>query len=222
MARAPSDGCGVPLAMWIMPSTPSSSAVQPIAGPDGLGVAVRVPQEPPGQQHGQHRDDPGERAERVDRHGVDGPPRRVAHPAPQRGPEHDGHAEGEQPQAVPAVMRVQVARAAADAPGGEPDRAGHRHPGGRDRPAGPSDQDDDGIRRRRAGRPPLGSAALPRAALRPCGPSPSPACGPFPSCSSSSVPGFFVPNGSASRAASPSSSAGWTTWSRRDAPTSRR
>ncbi len=30
MARAPSDGRGVPLAMWIRPSAPSSSAVQPI------------------------------------------------------------------------------------------------------------------------------------------------------------------------------------------------
>ena len=30
MARAPSDGRGVPLAMWIRPTAPSSSAVQPI------------------------------------------------------------------------------------------------------------------------------------------------------------------------------------------------
>ena len=118
-------------------------------GPDGLGVAIRVPQEPPGQQHREHRDHPGERAERAGRRGVDGPPGHVAHPAPQRGRQHDGHAQGEQSQAVPAMVRVQVARAAADGPGGEPDRAGDEHPGGRDHAAGPLDQDHDRIVRRR-------------------------------------------------------------------------
>ena len=114
---------------------------------DRLGVAVRVSQEPPGQQHREYRHHPGEGAERVGRRGIDGPPGRVAHPPPQRGREHDGHAQGEQPQAVPAVVRVQVARAAADRPGREPDGAGRHHPGSRDRPAGPSDQDHDRIAR---------------------------------------------------------------------------
>ena len=129
---------------------------------DRLGVPVRVPQEPPGQQRREHGYHPGERAERVDRRGMDGPPGRVAHPAPQAGPEHDGHAQGEQPHTVPAVMRIQVARAAADGPGREPDRAGRHHPGRRDRAAGPSDQDHDRI----VGRPALGRAALRRTALR--------------------------------------------------------
>ena len=114
-------------------------------GPDGLGVAVGVPQEPPGQQHREHGQDPGQRAEPVDGGGVDGPAGRVAHPRPQRGREHDGHAQGEQPHAVPAVVRVQVTRAAADGPGGAADRAGDQHPGGRDHLAGPADQDHDGI-----------------------------------------------------------------------------
>ena len=35
-------------------------------GPDGLGVAVGMPQEPPGQQHREHGQDPGQRAEPVD------------------------------------------------------------------------------------------------------------------------------------------------------------
>ena len=125
---------------------------------DRLGVAVRVSQEPPGQQHREHRYHPGQGAERVDRRGTDGPPGRVVHPAPQRGREHDGDAQGEQPHAVPAVVRVQVARAAADGPGREPDRAGRDHPGGRDRPADPSDQDHDRI----VGRPAPGRTALGR------------------------------------------------------------
>ena len=63
--------------------------------------------------------------------------------------EHDGHAQGEQSQAVPAVVRVQVARAAADGPGSEPDRARDEHPGGRDHTAGPLDQDHDRVAGRR-------------------------------------------------------------------------
>ena len=93
---------------------------------------------------------------------MDGPPDRVAHPTPQRGREHDRHAQGEQPHAVPAVVRVQVTRAAADRPGREPDRAGRHHPGGRDGAAGPPDQDHDRIVRR----PALRRVALGRAALR--------------------------------------------------------
>ena len=125
-------------------------------GPDRLGVAVRVTQEPPGQQQPQHRDNPGQRAEPADGHGPDGPAGRVGHPEPQAGREHDGRAQGEQPHAVPLVVRVQVARAAADGPGGEPDRAGHEHPGGRDHLAGPGDEDHHGI----AGRGALGGTAL--------------------------------------------------------------
>ena len=134
---------------------------------DRLGVAVRVSQEPPGQQHREHRYHPGEGAEAVGRRSADGPPDRVAHPAPQRGGEHDGHAQGEQPHAVPAVVRVQVARAAADGPSREADRAGRHHPGGRDRAAGPPDQDHDRIARGPAlGWPALAGAALGRAPLR--------------------------------------------------------
>ena len=138
---------------------------------DRLGVAVRVPQEPPGQQQREHRYHPGEGAERADRRGTDGPPDRVAHPAPQRGREHDGHAQGEQAHAVPAVVRVQVARAAADRPGREPDRAGRHHPGGRDRAAGPPDQDHDRIVRRPRPLGPLG----PPLAVRPFAVRPLPA-----------------------------------------------
>ena len=129
---------------------------------DRLGIAVRVSQEPPGQQDREHRYHPGEGAERVDRRGTDGSADRVAHPAPQRGREHDGHAQGEQPHAVPAVVRVQVASAPADRPGREPDRAGRHHPGGRDRAADPPDQDHDRITRGRA----RGGTALGRTALR--------------------------------------------------------
>src|SRR5207248_4912972 len=57
------------------------------------------------------------------------------------------------------ILRVQVTRAAADGPGGEPDRPGDEHPGGRDHLAGPADQDHDRI----AGRGTLGGTT----ALRP-------------------------------------------------------
>src|SRR5260370_205722 len=69
-----------------------------------------------------------------------------------------------QPRAVPAVVRLQVARAAADGAGREPDRAGHHHPGGRDHVAGPDDQDRDGVARRRRAAP--GRPAPRRTALR--------------------------------------------------------
>src|SRR5205085_448839 len=49
------------------------------------------------------------------------------------------------PHAVPLVVRVQVARAAADGPGGPADRAGDPEPGGHDHLAGPGDQDHDGV-----------------------------------------------------------------------------
>ena len=114
-------------------------------GPDRLGVAVGVTQEPPGQQQPEHREHPGQRAEPADGHGPDGPAGRVGHPEPQAGREHDGRAQGEQAHAVPLVVRIQVARAAADGPGGEPDRAGHPEPGSRDHAAGPHDQDHHGI-----------------------------------------------------------------------------
>src|SRR5207247_7483600 len=74
--------------------------------------------------------------------------------------------QGEQPDAVPAVVRVQVTRAAADGPGGPADRAGDREPGGRDHLARPGDQDHHGVTGLAGrGRTALGRTALARTRL---------------------------------------------------------
>ena len=115
--------------------------------PPGRLIAVRVPQEPPGQQRDQGRGQEGQRAEPAGDHLPDGVPGRVVHPRPQAAREHDGQPEGEQAQAVPAVVRLEVPRAAADRAGGEADGTGDHHPGARDHLADPPDQDHDRIMR---------------------------------------------------------------------------
>ena len=122
--------------------------------PGGL-IAVRVPQEPPGQQRDQGRGQEGQRAEPAGDHLPDGVPGRVVHPHPQAAREHDGQPEGKQAETVPAVVRLEVARPAADRAGGEADGAGDHHPGARDHLADPPDQDHHRIMRtsQAAGRP---------------------------------------------------------------------
>ncbi len=77
-----------------------------------LGIAVGMPQEPPGEQRDEHGRHPRQRAERTDHHGLDLAPGRVVHARPQPGGQHDRQPKGEQPDAVPAMMRIQVTRAA--------------------------------------------------------------------------------------------------------------
>ncbi len=113
--------------------------------PGRFGVTVGVAQVTPGQQRGQHRRDPGERPQGPTDHDLDDMADRVAHPGPQAGREHDGHAQGEQADAVPAMVRIQVASAAADSPDEEPEGPGDHHPGGREGAAEPADQDHDRI-----------------------------------------------------------------------------
>src|SRR6266566_5033692 len=161
MARTPSDGCGVPLAMWIRPSAPSSSAVQPIA-------ARTVSELRSGCRRNRQASSTAS-AGIIQASEPNAPVAAVWMARPAALPIRP-HSEApstmatprEQPHAVPAVVRVQVARAAADGAGGEPDRAGRHRPGGRDHAAGPPDQDHDRI----MGRPALGGAAFGRTALR--------------------------------------------------------
>ena len=134
--------------------------------PPGRLIAVRVPQEPPGQQRDQGRGQEGQRAEPAGDHLPNGVPGRVVHPRPQATREHDGQPESEQAQTVPAVVRLEVARAAADRAGGEADGAGDHHPGARDHLADPPDQDHDRIMRTGQGaRRPAGPVTRGAAAL---------------------------------------------------------
>ena len=102
-------------------------------------------QQPPGQQRDQHRGQEGQRPDPGGDRLVDAVPDGIVHPEPQAAREHDGHPKDEQADAVPAVMRFDVACAATDRPGGPPDRSGQRHPGALQHPADPPDQDHDRI-----------------------------------------------------------------------------
>ena len=144
-----------------MPSTPSSSAVQPIAArtvSELRSGCRRNRQASSTASTGRIQDsepNPSTAAVWMAR------PTALPIRAHSEAPSTMASAQGEQPHAVAAVVRVQVARAAADGPGGEPDRPGDEHPGGRDHLAGPADQDHDGI----AGRAGRGGTAFRRAAL---------------------------------------------------------
>ena len=123
----------------------------------GLGV-LRVAQEP----HARGRAAPAARPGRPGRRCRRPPRARPGRPAPQAPPLHRGHdggqAEQREPDAVPAVGRVEVARAAAD-PAGQRSR-----PGGRCRATGRAAIAD---RPRRAGAPArLAGAASAAAGLR--------------------------------------------------------
>ena len=117
--------------------------------PAGLGV-LRVPQDPhaqPEQDQRQHQPDLAEGA-RDD--GVHDPTDRSLQVPPLDGGDHGGQPDQGQADAVAAVRRVQLARAAADPPGQRPDQVGDAEPEPAQRPHRPGRSDPS--RGRLAGR----------------------------------------------------------------------
>ena len=102
-------------------------------------------QVPPGQQRGQYGRQPGHRPGAAVHERRDEAADRVAHPPPDAGREHDRDAQPEQPDPVPAVLGIEVARAVPEPPRREAGTAGDHHPRRRERVPDPLDQDQDGI-----------------------------------------------------------------------------
>ena len=141
ITAAPSDGCGVPLAISSRPHRPSSRAAQPIAArrvawlrsgwrrnrqaSNATSTGARKASDPIPPVTASWMPCPAALSIRTHRP----PASTMATPRVSR------------PSAVPAVMRFHVARAAADRPGHPPDGAGQRHPGALQHPADPPDQD---------------------------------------------------------------------------------
>ena len=153
-------GCGLPLAMWTMPSTPKPSASQPItcrpAGP--LCSGSRMLRQPM-RTSSTGTSQPTLPTEPDDDGAVD-----VHDPAgqlpPDGGGDDDGQADQEQPDAVAAVLGLEVAGGAADPAGAGADAVGGGHPGradaaaeraegARDRAAAAADGTRCGTARRR-------------------------------------------------------------------------
>ena len=133
--------------------------------PAGRAVAVRVAQVAPGDEAQQQRDEPAEQADRPVHHGAG----EVAHSPgqlpPDRGRDHDGEPEQEQPGAVTTVLGFELAGGVPDLADGRSQHVGDAEPHGDEPPAeGEAERCNraspvaDGARR--------GTARLARAALR--------------------------------------------------------
>ena len=117
IAAAPADGYGVPAAMWIRPSAPTRSAVQPItirpvcalrSGWRRNRQASR-----PSRRGSSHAADPNAPRMTIGHH----PAEQVVHLPPGGGGHHDGGGQVGQPGPVPAVQRVHVPGTASRTPG---------------------------------------------------------------------------------------------------------
>ena len=93
-------------------------------------VAVGVAQRPPRHQGQQHRGDVGQRADDAGDPDPDAVTDRTGQTPPELGPHHDGAADQEQSDPVPAQRRIHVAGPRAHAPGGIPGPLRQTGPGG--------------------------------------------------------------------------------------------
>ncbi len=133
MTSAPWGGAGMPAATWASPEAATVTAPRPMPMRELAASSWGDAQQAQAEEEEAERHGIRDAAEGARHHGVDDVAQDTLERPPLPGRDEDGHADEEEADAVAAVLRVQLAGAAADAAHGAAGHVRDAHPGALDR-----------------------------------------------------------------------------------------